>query len=419
VAPQEGPLMRYVLSFGSGNAGSTPAFLHYKNADTLADVAPPPIGELGNGQFYFDEPWSDPAVTSIVYVATHDGTATGAEVEGAIQSTGASAALALVSGALRYVLSFGALNAGSTPRFIHYRNADTLSDVAQPPIGEIGNGQFYFDELWASPSVTSVAYVATHDGTATGVELEGVIQSTDASAALALAAAQRLRSVTVSDIIRRSLRSIGAIAGGETPSATEEADALQVLNAMLDSWNTESLAVYALRDETLTLTGAASYTIGMGGALNTARPVKIESAYVRLSDNDYHAKLASAEAWYRLAAKTTTGSVAEWLYYEPSYPLGTLYLYPQPTAGVLHLVTRVPLAAYAASDSLALPPGYQDAITYHLALRLAIEFSRPVTPELAALARAAKDNIQRGNFRVPVMSTGLEGRRKANILSGE
>jgi hypothetical protein len=192
-----------------------------------------------------------------------------------------------------------------------------------------------------------------------------------------------------------------------------------VLNAMLDSWNTESLAVYALRDETLTLTGAASYTIGAGGALNTTRPVKIESAYVRLSDNDYHAKLASAEAWYRLAAKTTTGSVAEWLYYEPSYPLGTLYLYPQPTTGVLHLVTRVPLAAYAASDSLALPPGYQDAITYHLALRLAPEYSRPVTPELAALARAAKDNIKSVNFRVPVMATGLEGRRRPNILSGE
>jgi hypothetical protein len=320
---------------------------------------------------------------------------------------------------LRYVLSFGSGNAGSTPGFRHYKDAATLADVAQPPIGEIGNGQYYFDEPWASSSVTSIAYVATHDGTATGAEVEGVIQATDAAAALTLAAAQGLLLVTVSDIIRRSLRNIGAIAGGETPSSTEEADALQVLNAMLDSWNTESLAVYALRDETLTLTGAASYTIGAGGALNTTRPVKIEAAYVRLGGNDYHATLASADAWYRLAAKSTTGSVAEWLYYEPSYPLGTLYLYPQPTSGVLHLVTRVPLAAYSASDSLALPPGYQDAIVYHLALRLAPEYGRPVTPELAALARGAKDNIKRGNFRVPVMSTGFEGGRRADIWSGE
>jgi hypothetical protein len=317
---------------------------------------------------------------------------------------------------LRYVF---ASVAGSTPSFLHYKDADTLADVAQPPIGEIGNDQFYFDEPWATSSVTSIAYVVSHDGTTTGVKSEGVIQSTDASAALALAAASGLLSATASDIIRRSLRLIGAIAGGETPSSTEETDALQVLNAMLDSWNTESLAVYALRDETLTLTGAASYTIGGGGALDTTRPVKIEAAYERLGDNDYHVTLASADAWCRIAATSTSGEVAEWLYYEPSYPLGTLYLYPKPTTGVLHLVTRVPLAAYSATDSLVLPPGYQDAITYHLAIRLAPEYGRPVTPELAALARAAKDNIQRVNFRVPIMSTGFEGGRKADIRSGE
>ncbi len=224
---------------------------------------------------------------------------------------------------------------------------------------------------------------------------------------------------SASDIIRRSLRLIGAIAGGETPSSTEQADALEALNAMLDSWRTESLAVYALRDETLSLTGAASYTIGTGGDLNTTRPVKIESAYERVSDTDYPVKIASAIAWYGLAAKSTTSDVAEWLYYEPSYPLGTLYLYPKATTGVLHLVTWVPLTAFAAADSVALPPGYQDAITYHLALRLAPEYGRPVTPELAALARAAKDNVQRVNFRPPLMSTGIEEGRKADIWSGE
>ena len=320
---------------------------------------------------------------------------------------------------MRYVLSFGSGNAGSTPGFRHYKDAATLADVAQPPIGEIGNGQFYFDELWASSSVTSIAYVATHDGTATGIEVEGVIQSTDAAAALSLAAASGLLSVTASDVIRRALRIIGAIAGGETPSSTEEADALQVLNAMLDSWNTKSLAVYALRDESLTLTGAASYTIGMGGDLNTARPVKIEAAYTRLSSIDYHVEQASADAWYQLAAKSTIGTVPEWLYYEPSYPLGTLYLYPKPTTGVLHLVTRAPFAAYSAADSLVLPPGYQDAITYNLAIRLAPEYGRPVTPEVAAIARDALNSIGLVNFRAPILSTGFEGGRRSDIWSGE
>ena len=223
---------------------------------------------------------------------------------------------------------------------------------------------------------------------------------------------------TASAIIRRSLRLIGAIAAGETPSSNEQADALEALNAMLDLWRTSSLSVYALRDETLTLTGAASYTIGTGGDLNTTRPVKIESAYERVSDTDYPLRLASANAWYQLAAKSTTSDVAEWLYYEPSYPLGTLYLYPQATTGELHLVTWVPLTAFAAADEVALPPGYQDAITYNLAVRLAPEYGRPVTPELAAIARDAMSRLERVNFRPPIMSTGLATGREADIRSG-
>lgn len=224
---------------------------------------------------------------------------------------------------------------------------------------------------------------------------------------------------TAAAIIKRSLRLLGTLAAGETPSSTEQADGLEALNAMLDLWRTSSLAVYALRDETLTLTGAASYTIGSGGDLNTTRPVKIESAYERLSDIDYPLRLASAIAWSQLAAKSTTSDVAEWLYYEPSYPLGKLYLYPKATTGVLHLVTWVPLSSFAASAEVALPPGYQDAITYNLAVRLAPEYSRPVTPELAAIARDAMSRVERVNFRPPIMSAGLEAGRRPDILSGE
>lgn len=225
---------------------------------------------------------------------------------------------------------------------------------------------------------------------------------------------------TASAIIKRAMRLIGTLAAGETPSAAEQADALESLNAMLDAWRNESLAVYALRDETLTLTGAASYTIGPTGALNTTRPVKIEAAYQRVGTTDYPLRFASAIAWGKLAAKSTTKtSVADWLYYEPSYPLGNLWLYPTPTTGVLHLTTWTPLASFAASDDVALPPGYQEALTYHLAIRLAPEYGRTVTPEVAALSRSTKEGIQRANFRPPLMANGLGGGRRAYIRSGE
>lgn len=225
---------------------------------------------------------------------------------------------------------------------------------------------------------------------------------------------------TAADIIKRALRLIGALATGETPSAAEQADGLVSLNSMLDAWRNESLSVYALRDETLTLTGAASYTIGPIGNLNTVRPVKIESAYQRVNGTDYKIRLASAIAWADLAAKSITDAdVSDWLYYEPSSPLGKLWLYPTPTTGVLHLLTWTPFSTFAATDQVALPPGYQDAITYHLAIRLAPEYARPVTAEIAATAKAAKDGLQRMNFRPPLMASGFGSGRRADIRSGE
>lgn len=217
---------------------------------------------------------------------------------------------------------------------------------------------------------------------------------------------------TAGDIIKRAMRLVGVLAAGETPEASEQADALSALNSMLDAWRTESLSAYALRTEVLTVTGAASYTIGPGGDLNTVRPVKIDGAFQRIGGIDYPLQIAPKASYDRIADKGTSADVSDWLYYEPAYPLGVVYLYPVPTAGAVHLTTWAPFAAFAASDPLALPPGYEEAITYQLAARLAAEYGRGVPPEVSAMAKAAKDDIKRANFRVPVMDAGmLTGRR--------
>lgn len=220
------------------------------------------------------------------------------------------------------------------------------------------------------------------------------------------------------DIIRRSLRLIGVLATGETPAAAEQADALEALNAMLDTWRTESLSVYALRTETLPLTGAASYSIGVGGDLDIERPVKIESAYQRIAGVDSPVVVASKQAYDGATAKGTTGDPASWLYYEPSYPVGRVHLYPVPASGELHLTVWTPLAQLAASDDVALPPGYREAITYQLAMRLAAEYGKPVAPEIAAMGAAAKADIKRVNTRVPLMSSGLTTGQRYDVRTG-
>ena len=62
--------MRYLLDFGDGTEGTTPTFLVFKNADTLADITPPTVVEVAQGLFYFDWNWANTTATSISYKAS-------------------------------------------------------------------------------------------------------------------------------------------------------------------------------------------------------------------------------------------------------------------------------------------------------------------------------------------------------------
>ena len=51
-----------------------------------------------------------------------------------------------------------------------------------------------------------------------------------------------MTTYTAGQQIERSLRLLGVLAEGETPSAATSQDALMALNQMIDSWNTERLS---------------------------------------------------------------------------------------------------------------------------------------------------------------------------------
>src|SRR5690349_13893473 len=84
---------------------------------------------------------------------------------------------------------------------------------------------------------------------------------------------------TVRDLFKDSLKLIGALAAGETPTSTEMTDGLRVLNRMIGQWNTQNLLIYTRVIEEFTLTpSTGSYTIGSSGTFNTSRPMEILNA---------------------------------------------------------------------------------------------------------------------------------------------
>ena len=88
---------------------------------------------------------------------------------------------------------------------------------------------------------------------------------------------------TASEIINGSLRLIGMLAEGETPSAGTAADALTAMQQMIESWNTERLSIFSTQDQVFTWpAGAISRTLGPTGNFVGNRPIQLDdSTYFR------------------------------------------------------------------------------------------------------------------------------------------
>ena len=200
-------------------------------------------------------------------------------------------------------------------------------------------------------------------------------------------------------LITRSMRLAKVLRKGESLDSDESADGLVALNAMLDSWQIDRLLVYQIVQVSNTWPAATtSRTIGSGGNFTQQRPVKIDSAFVTDSNSNwYEVRVLQDRTEYdSIVIKTTESTLPQYLFMDPAYPLGVIYLYPVPSAAVtLKLNTWQTLQSFAAlTTDLSLPPGYQRAIEYNLAIEFGPEFGANISPEVKRVAMESKAAIQ-------------------------
>lgn len=226
---------------------------------------------------------------------------------------------------------------------------------------------------------------------------------------------------TAGDIINRAMRLVGALESGETPTANESADVLTALNQMIDSWRTERLVAYQVVDYTLTLTpGDAEYTIiASTGDIAQERPIRVESADITEGGIDYSVDIISKAAWDGITDKTTTSNLPNKLYYEPAYPAGKIHLHPVPSAAnVLSIGVWQPIGTFATTaTAVSLPPGYERALTYNLAVEIAPEFQQAVSDVVAGIALNSKAAIKRANIVPIVAPMEMAAGRRYDIYS--
>jgi hypothetical protein len=185
---------------------------------------------------------------------------------------------------------------------------------------------------------------------------------------------------TAGDIIKGSLRLIGQLAEGEEPSADTAQDSLASMNQMIESWNTERLAVYATQTQVFNWpVGVASRTLGPTGDFVGQRPVQVDAAtYFKDGENglSFGVKLVNQDQYNGIALKSVTSSYPQVLWVNDTYPDVTLTVYPVPSKLLQwYIVSVEPLTQpVALGTELTFPPGYLRAFRYNLACELAPEF---------------------------------------------
>lgn len=227
---------------------------------------------------------------------------------------------------------------------------------------------------------------------------------------------------TAADVIEWALKDAGIIGEGDTPSSETTDDAFDLLNQMLALWQVENLNVYAQQENSFSPTGATTYTVGSGGAVNITRPEKIDLAFWRYGDLDYPLTVLETFEQYESIAQKTQAGEPLLVFYRPSYPLGTLYVYPQPSTGAIHLVAQVRFPTLSSTaTTITLPPEYILPIRSNLAVMLCATFQVPAPQQLVKLAQTTKMAMQKNNLRIePLPMPGaIPSRARPNIFAGQ
>ncbi len=220
-------------------------------------------------------------------------------------------------------------------------------------------------------------------------------------------------------IVSLALKDIGALGLGQTPSAEDTNDAFTKLNWMVAQWARQRLMVWHTVDLSLVSTGAQSYTIGPSGTINVSqRPDKIEAAFLRQTNVnpqqpiDYPLVIVPSRVDYDRITLKNLASFPRYLFYDTAYPLGVLYPWPIPQASIyeVHITVKDILARFTSlTQTISLPPEYEQALEQNLAVMLCPGYSRPCPPELALMAREARNVVMNANVQLATMTmpTGL------------
>ena len=232
---------------------------------------------------------------------------------------------------------------------------------------------------------------------------------------------------TAGELINGALRLIGLLAEGESPSPETSQDALTAFNEMVESWNTERLAVFSTQDQVFTWPSSTqSRTLGPTGDFVGQRPIELDdSTYFRdpLTNVSYGIKFVNQQQYNGIAVKTVTSTYPQVMWFNMTYPDIEMYVYPVPLRDLeFHFVSVEPLTQPASlTTDMLFPPGYKRCFRFNLACEIAAEAGAEPPPTVQRIAMASKRTLKRINNPGDIMAlpySMVGTRQRFNVYSG-
>ena len=214
---------------------------------------------------------------------------------------------------------------------------------------------------------------------------------------------------TARDLIESSMRLIGALVQGRSAATRELEAGIAVLNSMLESWNLQKPLIYEVSREEFDLSNKNPHTIGLAtgsgedGDFAVARPPKIQSASVLTGTTERPVDILSDSKWQRIPHKRTQSNYPYELWYEREWPLGKIWLYPEPSGSsslILNLWHQLP-SGMVLAERFNVPPGYLRAIRFNLAVELASEWGRNPPEYVSRISKESKAAVASVNRSKP------------------
>jgi hypothetical protein len=207
-------------------------------------------------------------------------------------------------------------------------------------------------------------------------------------------------SQTAGDLVKGSMRLIGAIATGETPSSDEANDGLNTLNDLLETWSLENLTVWGNDDQTFAFTaGQGIYTIGPAGNFATSRPVRVPGMYCTFNGVDFAIDPIGDAEYDAIGLKNQPDAFPRRFLYLNANPLGILKFWPVPTSALAVTINADQVLTQVANLAtvMVFPPGYLLAMKHALAILLAPDYGIEPSPTIQRVALVSKANLKRAN----------------------